>query len=205
MTKNNKKGFTIIEVVLVLAIAGLIFLMVFIALPALQRSQRNTRRRQDMARINSALVDYIANNPSDYKVHWGGTYQTGDSVKYTGVEGDGDDGNHLKKFVIKYVDSSCSSDGTTSTWNPNNCSDQFRDPDGTPYTLRYAEDLSDNSSDVFDIEETIPKYYREHKIFFIAGAMCGSNEKEIKKAGGKNQFVLIYLLEGGSFYCSDNQ
>ena len=38
---KNKKGFTIIEVVLVLAIAGLIFLMVFIALPALQRSQRN--------------------------------------------------------------------------------------------------------------------------------------------------------------------
>ncbi|MBP9552373.1 type II secretion system protein [Candidatus Saccharibacteria bacterium] len=36
-TPNNqtKKAFTIIEVVLVLAIAGLIFLMVFIALPAL--------------------------------------------------------------------------------------------------------------------------------------------------------------------------
>ena len=35
---NSKKGFTIIEVVLVLAIAGLIFLMVFVALPALQRA-----------------------------------------------------------------------------------------------------------------------------------------------------------------------
>ena len=34
-TNQTKKGFTIIEVVLVLAIAGLIFLMVFIALPAL--------------------------------------------------------------------------------------------------------------------------------------------------------------------------
>ncbi|OYX35483.1 hypothetical protein B7Z00_05080, partial [Candidatus Saccharibacteria bacterium 32-50-10] len=31
----KQKGFTIIEVVLVLAIAALIFLMVFIALPAL--------------------------------------------------------------------------------------------------------------------------------------------------------------------------
>ena len=61
MTKS-KKGFTIIEVVLVLAIAGLIFLMVFIALPALQRSQRNTRRRQDMARILSAVNDYQSNN-----------------------------------------------------------------------------------------------------------------------------------------------
>ena len=35
---NLNPGFTIIEVVLVLAIAGLIFLMVFIALPAIQRS-----------------------------------------------------------------------------------------------------------------------------------------------------------------------
>lgn len=42
---KNTKGFTIIEVVLVLAIAGLIFLMVFIALPALQRGQRDTQRR----------------------------------------------------------------------------------------------------------------------------------------------------------------
>ena len=39
-------GFTIIEVVLVLAIAGLIFLMVFVALPALQRSQRDTQRKK---------------------------------------------------------------------------------------------------------------------------------------------------------------
>ena len=44
------EGFTIIEVVLVLAIAGLIFLMVFLALPALQRSQRDTQRKNDMAR-----------------------------------------------------------------------------------------------------------------------------------------------------------
>ena len=59
---NSKQGFTIIEVVLVLAIAGLIFLMVFIALPALQRSQRDTQRRDDMARFLSQLNQYQANN-----------------------------------------------------------------------------------------------------------------------------------------------
>lgn len=63
---NSKQGFTIIEVVLVLAIAGLIFLMVFIALPALQRSQRNTRRRQDMSRILAAFNDYQANNNGNF-------------------------------------------------------------------------------------------------------------------------------------------
>jgi len=59
---KDKKGFTIIEVVLVLAIAGLIFLMVFVALPALQRSQRDTQRRDDMARFMSQLSSYQSNN-----------------------------------------------------------------------------------------------------------------------------------------------
>ena len=42
--KNLKQrgGFTIIEVVLVLAIAGLIMIMVFVALPSMQKAQRNT-------------------------------------------------------------------------------------------------------------------------------------------------------------------
>lgn len=59
---NKKKGFTIIEVVLVLAIAGLIFLMVFIALPALQRSQRDTQRRNDLSRAQTAVNSYKSNN-----------------------------------------------------------------------------------------------------------------------------------------------
>ncbi|HET8884645.1 MAG TPA: type II secretion system protein [Candidatus Saccharimonadales bacterium] len=68
--KNNEKGFTIIEVVLVLAIAALIFLMVFIALPALQRSQRDTQRKNDLARAQTALQNYQSNNrnrlPTNY-------------------------------------------------------------------------------------------------------------------------------------------
>ena len=56
------KAFTIIEVVLVLAIAGLIFLMVFIALPALQRNQRDTQRKNDMSRVKTALDNYKSNN-----------------------------------------------------------------------------------------------------------------------------------------------
>lgn len=55
---NRSTGFTIIEVVLVLAIAGLIFLMVFIALPSLQRGQRDTQRKNDLSRINTQLTSY---------------------------------------------------------------------------------------------------------------------------------------------------
>lgn len=59
---STKKGFTIIEVVLVLAVAGLIFLMVFLALPALQRSQRDTERKQDVAMVVTALHNWKAAN-----------------------------------------------------------------------------------------------------------------------------------------------
>lgn len=59
---NDQKGFTIIEVVLVLAIAGLIFLTVFLALPAMQKSQRDTARRQDVGRAIAALQKYWADN-----------------------------------------------------------------------------------------------------------------------------------------------
>ncbi len=65
--KNKHKvkklnGFTIIEVVLVLAIAGLIFLMVFIGLPALQRSQRDRQRKNDAAIIAAAVRTYMSHN-----------------------------------------------------------------------------------------------------------------------------------------------
>jgi len=61
-TKANTRGFTIIEVVLVLAIAGLIFLMVFIALPTLQRTQRDTQRKDDLSRIQTQITAYSNNN-----------------------------------------------------------------------------------------------------------------------------------------------
>ena len=61
-TKGQQKGFTIIEVVLVLAIAALIFLMVFIALPALQRGQRDTARKQDANTVVTALNTWKGNH-----------------------------------------------------------------------------------------------------------------------------------------------
>ena len=61
-SNSARNGFTIIEVVLVLAIAGLIFLMVFLALPALQRSQRNQRYKNNLSLVIGALQNYRSNN-----------------------------------------------------------------------------------------------------------------------------------------------
>lgn len=61
-SNSTRNGFTIIEVVLVLAIAGLIFLMVFLALPALQRSQRNQLYKNNLSLVIGALQNYRSNN-----------------------------------------------------------------------------------------------------------------------------------------------
>ncbi len=58
---DKNKGFTIIEVVLVLAIAALIFLMVFVALPALQRGQANSARKNDASTVSAAIGSYRTN------------------------------------------------------------------------------------------------------------------------------------------------
>lgn len=59
---RNQKGFTIIEVLIVLAIAGLILLIVFLAVPALQRNSRNTQRKNDVAAVLGAAAEFSNNN-----------------------------------------------------------------------------------------------------------------------------------------------
>jgi prepilin-type N-terminal cleavage/methylation domain-containing protein len=60
--QTNKQGFTIIEVLIVLAIAGLIILIVFLAVPALQRNSRNTQYKNDAASLLSAASEFTNNN-----------------------------------------------------------------------------------------------------------------------------------------------
>ncbi len=55
-------GFTIIEVLIVLAIAGLILMIVFLAVPALQRNSRNTQRKNDVQALLGGVSEYEANN-----------------------------------------------------------------------------------------------------------------------------------------------
>lgn len=63
--KLKNEGFTIIEVLIVLAIAGLILLVVFLAVPALQRNGRNTAIRTDVQNVLGGLSEYMsANNGS---------------------------------------------------------------------------------------------------------------------------------------------
>lgn len=63
---KKEKGFTLIEIVLVLAIAGLILVIVFLALSGAQKSRRDTQRKTDVGRIASQLEQYASNNNGAY-------------------------------------------------------------------------------------------------------------------------------------------
>lgn len=108
---KNRRGFTIIEVSLVLAIAGLIFLMVFVALPSLQRGQRDARRREDVMTFLEELKTYQQNNR-------GALPDLSGTVVVTGKNGV--TGSSWQGFYNQYLD------------------DDFADPDGSTYTLRVS-------------------------------------------------------------------
>lgn len=79
MIKNSKRqeGFTIIEVMIVLVIAAVILLIVFLAVPALQRNSRNTQRKNEVAGMLSAMSEYTNNNGGNFPATCGATADTG--------------------------------------------------------------------------------------------------------------------------------
>ena len=185
---NSKKGFTIIEVVLVLAIAGLIFLMVFVALPALQRSQRDTARRNDLARVDTSLVQYQTNNqgtnegtnlPEDSKV-----YDPGENGKFDACT---NNNKSACSFLKNYMNSGTSDNITTNT---------FQDPDGTYYKMDITR--LKNSSD----EYTYPGAEMDHTVHILVSAKC-QGEKAVHDTA--RHFAIVYRLEGAGTYCIDDQ
>lgn len=190
---RNKDGFTIIEVVLVLAIAGLIFLMVFVALPALQRSQRDTQRRQDMSRVVTALTNYQANNNGNlpsFSGDW--SIKAGTDIDNCGT---GTGASSICGFVRDYL-------------NPANANtSEFKDPDGTRYGLAISKTVSENSNLPTDGAISNETNY-PHVIFVKKGAKCGVEQNVSsywQNTGKVNDFAVMYKLEGSGVACVDNQ
>lgn len=59
---KDQKGFTIIEVLIVLAIAGLILLIVFLAVPALNRNSHNNQFKTEATNLLAAYQEVSNNN-----------------------------------------------------------------------------------------------------------------------------------------------
>lgn len=183
MTKQinkTKTGFTIIEVVLVLAIAGLIFMMVFLALPALQRSQRDTQRQNDISRLQTQLVQYQSNNRGRLP-----------SNTITMVESYFDDDNQISGTAptssdwVKFYKNYLLAGGDT-----------FEDPDGSPYLLKVE------AWNAADTTKTIDEEFGSHTVYITTGAVC-DGESAVKSTGAR-KVAIQYKREGGGVICINN-
>lgn len=180
---KTRKGFTIIEVVLVLAIGGLIFLMVFVALPALQRSQRNSQRKDDVARFFTAFQEYQTNNSRKLPFR---------------------NGSVDTRFVARYIDKEVVWDSTKARGSEvTACGDQFRDPDGECYQFLYVG----NTYPDFNYYNNVQGYSDAlHLLYVYTKAHCNSAHGEgyVEYFEGVNSMALLYKQEGGAFICVDN-
>ena len=95
MSIIKKGGFTLIETVMVLAIAGLILVVVFLAVGGAQRANRDTQRVNEAGQIAAAMEAYARDHDGAYPLAVGGTIvgttyfanikdvSTGDVPKYS--------------------------------------------------------------------------------------------------------------------------
>ncbi|MBO7720486.1 type II secretion system protein [Candidatus Saccharibacteria bacterium] len=206
-TQYNKKGFTIIEVVLVLAIAGLIFMMVFLALPALQRSQRDTQRRDDMARFAAQIAQYQTNNRGrvpDTDANPGLWVTTSDHA---------DLGSNVQKDPADKL--TLNKDNKTGSWGAFldsymwAANDDFTDPGGTPYAVGdhgLFSKLSPSGDPITQSDASgKPLTEMDFIIHVYHGAICGTTEGTVEKStsGSTRKLAFIYKLEGSGFYCGE--
>jgi prepilin-type N-terminal cleavage/methylation domain-containing protein len=217
---NSRKGFTIIEVALVLAIAGLIFMMVFIALPALQRSQRDTQRSNDMSRVSTALNNFAANNRGKIPTKGKSLYIAGHTEPVTDANGKDSIGS-WGYFYDSYL--LVGSAGQT---------DSFTDPDGEPYSLwvqecnvgtnktngtqcndnqqRYNKTFDQQSEATLTNENTATssmwpttgEKIKGHSIAILTHATC--KDEIAVYSSGSRKVAILYKKEGGGAVCVNN-
>ncbi len=165
ISNDKKRGFTIIEVSLVLAIAGLIFLMIFVALPALQRNSRDAQRRDDLMTYLEQLKKYQTNNRGNLPKDWGdfmGKYfrdrtdpSTGDDYKQKIVEcGSGPDKPCTDSTIKEVYGSDFPYDG------------------GSIVVIKQATCGEDENGDVFPVGTSNPRSVAALYRLEVGGVYC---------------------------------
>jgi prepilin-type N-terminal cleavage/methylation domain-containing protein len=166
---KDRSGFTIIEIMIVLAIAGLIMLIVFLAVPALQRSARNTSRKNDAGNLASAISNFVSNNNGAAPGMETGTY-----VATTCTNTDMP--SILKGVKLGYY--------TTSNIF---CSSQV----GVNPTVCGAVGNSCGTA------SSSPTEVGTEDIIYVPGATCSGNAATSQGASSRS-YALVYAVESGS-------
>ena len=189
---KNKSGFTIIETVLVLAIAGLIIVMAFVALPSLWASQRDADRRANVMNFVSALKTYQTNNSR------GALPDNGTAGIY----------NTAKKNPGSYTASSW--EGLIQDYYLKN--DSLADPSGEIYKIQVANCnassagdrcyIGDNNFDNNVNASTTPSFDASNPVIYVVtGATC-SESSQVVKTNNNRYVAAVQVLERGK-YCQN--
>ena len=195
MNKTSKQGFTIIEVVLVLAIAGLIFLMVFVALPSLQKSQRDTQRKEDVSKVASAITQYNTNT-GNFPVPPVATTTSSWTATYSNANFDSncvdclasDTSNTARNkaacfFVKNYLN------------EPDATSSNFKSPTDQIYTIKFYSKVASGSKT--NTMDTI-------KIIYKARCSNADDSTEDLIVTSSSGYAVTTALESGGNYCIDS-
>ena len=117
LKKISKKGFTIVETLIVLVVAGVIIGVVIVAAGGLNQSAKNSAIKKDSSAVLSSFVDYINNNNNTAPVAGAAfALPTGVSTntKTATVKASGANTLPNNSTVYLIPDASCGASGATS-------------------------------------------------------------------------------------------
>jgi prepilin-type N-terminal cleavage/methylation domain-containing protein len=177
---NVNKGFTIIEVMIVLAIAGLIMAIVFFAVPQLRRNSADNQRQSVANRVKAEMDTYSANNqgvaPIKYVNNTQALTPSFQPCPTVGGAGNGSCGD----FATRYLANVNINDPTTNA--------------AMPISI---------ASCPAAVGATCGFTYNKGNLYIVAKATCTGDTPY--GAAGSNQFALVVGLDRtNTRYCVDN-
>ena len=193
----KKNGFTIIEVALVLGIAGLIFLMMMIALPALQRQQRDTARKEDIDSLIANIKKYQTNNRGALP---GGGSSLSINAKYDANSRDAKD--TWNGFLRDYMTEGFSDPSSGDSYNLKimSCSGG-----GEGYSGGTADAVCVNATKN-TIDTTIGRSLEDNNFTMLvitSGKCAGDETVGALRSSNPRKVAILYKLEGVGLYCAN--
>lgn len=192
--KKKVHGFTLIEVILVLGVAGLIFALTIIVLPSLWASERDAARRDHIMHFVSQVKNFQTNNNR-------GALPSPNDESYFGKKVD-----DQKTSTLTIAGSTRTSNAEdAATWKGfyrDFFDDSFMEPNGLFYDLnimlcaasKFNDDCLNESLNKTDTNV-------DGIINVVIGAVCDGEKP--KKSANARRIAAVYQLEHGRYCYND--